>query len=223
MKAEYKLALEALDATRRRVVREGDEDAARELVRWACKIARAEVNTPVATSEVWLWQHYTGEATARFHADSWASIDRWADALESPVAFLRLNKWEKWDTLQDEVSGLGPTKAAMAVALMGDQMGCIDIHGAAAAAGVPTCIRETVGGRLKKNPAAHEAYKRMTKRSAYRASHDSLYGKRARDEQWRNFWHLQDQETKGSPGADFQRSAHMPFFTVLFAVTGEVA
>ena len=86
---------------------------------------------------------------------------------------------------------------------------------------MPTCIK-SAEGRLVKNPEAQDAYRRMTKRNAYRATHDALYGRNARNQQWAAFWKLQDRDTKGSPGADFQRSAHMPFFTVLFDVTGEV-
>lgn len=225
---EYKLALDALDATRRRVVANEETEQARELIRWACKIARAEVNTPVTTSEVWLWEHYQGENTAKFHAAQWADIDRFADTLDDPVGFLadtsRDAAWDRWDYLQDNVKGLGPTKAAMACALMGDPIGCIDIHGAAEYAGEPTCLRSTDGTRYVKNPAAHKAYKDLTKRKAYIASHAAIYGRgNARNKQWARFWKLQDTDTKGTPGASFRRSAHMPFFTVLFEVTGEIS
>lgn len=225
---EYKLALQALDATRRRVVQQNEVEQARELIRWACKIARAEVNTPVTTSEVWLWQHYTGEATAAFHAAQWAAIDEWADSLEDPVGFLAdtsyLASWDRWDYLQDHVTGLGPTKAAMACALMGDPIGCIDIHGAAEFAGVPTCLRSTDGSRTVANPAARQAYKELTKRKNYIASCEKIWprSRNHRNTQWANFWRMKDEGTKGTPGASFRKSAHMPFFTVLLEVTGEV-
>jgi hypothetical protein len=30
--------------------------------------------------------------------------------------------------------------------------------------------------------------------------------------QWQMFWDLDDSNTKGSPGADFRASSHMPYF-----------
>lgn len=216
---QWELALEALDDLRDEAVSTGETESARELIRWACKVARSEVNTPVRTSEIWLTDHATGESTAKFHARYWDAIDAWVDSLEDPIGFLEDRSleasWDRWDYLQDNVRGLGPTKAAMACAMLGDKLGCIDRHMAADLLGEPTTILE--GSKRVANPVVAQGYKRLTKRSAYIATHNAAFGDGdARYSQWASFWNLTGTESKGNPGREFQASSHMPFFTIIF-------
>jgi hypothetical protein len=220
---EWRLALDAIDDIRDDIVASENEEGARELIRWACKIARAEVNTPVRTSETWLWEHFHGIATAEFHAEAWASIDAWADSLEDCVGFLECREeyaaWDRWDMIQDSVRGLGPTKAAMACAMMGDRLGCIDRHMTGDIIGQPMTI--LVEGKHRENPEVRKAFNRLTRRTRYAETHRLAFGTEdARQAQWQAFWELTGDGSKGNPGIHFQESNHMPFFTILFAVTG---
>lgn len=220
---EWQLALEALDALRDKAVSENDEEACRELIRWACKIARAEVNTPVRTSETWAWELWQGEKVAGFHAEAWASIDAWADSLEDCVGFLECREdyaaWDRWDMIQDSVKGLGPTKAAMACAMMGDRLGCIDRHMTGDIIGQPMTI--LVEGKHRENPEVRKAFNRLTRRTRYAETHLEAFGAGdAREAQWQAFWELSGDGSKGNPGKHFQESSHMPFFTILFSEMG---
>lgn len=214
-KQEWRLGLAYVDYLRKDAVRRQDAEQARELVRLACLMARAEVNTGVELSERYFHAYVTdGEILNSFHADSWASIEEWVKGTDC-LALLASNPWQVWEQIMAEVKGLGPTKAAMACALMGfPQIGCIDRHMAAGLAGVP--LLSTDG--KKANPAAEKAYKDMTSSpKRYRASHALAFaGKRKpRDAQWTAFWNLKDEGTKGKPGAEFRRSAHMPYFAAV--------
>lgn len=212
---EYQLGLEYVDSVRAYCVASGDEETAKTLVRLACTMARAEVNTGVELSERYFHAYVTeGTVLNNFHYSAWWVIQEVTDALDC-VDLLGMSQWDAWELLQDAMYGLGPAKAAMALALMGFPMGCVDRHMMAAHLGIPALVTNAEGRQVA-NPELEQAYKRMVTRKTYPALHDTFFPEgNGRDLQWDAFWHLQDQDTKGTPGADFRRSSHMPYFSVV--------
>ena len=226
---EWELGLDMLDALRDSFQDEcADAEQARELIRLACKMARAEVNTGVELSERYFHSHVNGLGDARFHAAGWASIDAFCDALEDPVGFLadrsEDGEWDRWDALQDGVNGLGPAKAAMACALMGDRIGCVDRHMFGDIVGAPMTIPCPETGRQIANPVVADGYKKNVTRKRYPEFHKQAFqGKQdARWAQWDMFWKLTGEGSKGSPGAAFRLSSHMPYFGHVFQVMAEL-
>jgi hypothetical protein len=223
---EWKLGLNYVDDARKLAVKTGNEELAKALVRSACLMARSEVNTGIELSERYFHAYATdGEVLNRFHEKSWQSIGGWVESADM-VRFLSLPVWDAWEELQDSVFGLGPAKAAMALALMGrHEIGCIDRHMMADTLGLPVTIVDAESGKRVANPAVEQEYKRRVTRRGYRAFHDVVFaGKRKpRDAQWLTFWRLKDADTKGTPGASFRRSSHMPYFAVVVDQCEELA
>lgn len=213
---EYQLGLEYVDATRAYCVESGDETTAKTLVRLACTMARAEVNTGVELSERYFHAYVTeGTVLNTFHEASWVAIASWVEATDC-VDLLGMSTVDAWHAVM-EIPGLGTAKAAMALALMGHtQLGCIDRHMLAGHLGIPATVADAAG-RTVANPTLTKAYSKLGRPNNYLATHDAIFAgcDNPRDAQWARFWDLGDAATKGTPGADFRRSSHMPYFAVV--------
>ena len=194
---KWKMYLRTVERMRLHYVSTGDDARASELVRRACIFARMMVNTRVETTEAWFDAYMSGGKMPGFHRKECMAINRWAKKLDA-VAFLQLTDWQQWRKLQAEVHGLGPAKAAMAVALMGGHLACIDRHVFA-----HFMVLDT-------NEAAGP-YKREVTAGKYQALHRRFFGMQesARDAQWRLF----DQKVP-----TFAESAHEPYFKHVLSI-----
>lgn len=195
--ATWRMYLKTVERMRRHYVETGDQAKARELVRRAAIFARMMVNTRVETTEKWFDAYMSGKKLPGFHRTEVMAINRWAKKLDA-VAFLQLTDWQQWRVIQRDVAGLGPAKAAMAVALIGGNLACIDRHVFA-------------HFLLMESDEVTAMYKREVTAGKYQALHRRFFGLQdsARDAQWRLF------EQKVPTFAD---SAHWPYFKHVLAI-----
>lgn len=192
----WKTCLLTIERVRAYAVRENRPDMAYLLIIHAAIFARMMVNTGVPVAEQWYVTWAKTRKLPAFHRKECLAILRWAAATDC-VAFLQLTDWQQWRELQ-KIRGLGPAKAAMAVALMGGKLACIDRH---------VYAYFTVQD-------SHEVaaeYKREVTRGKYQALHRRFFGTdgSGRDKQWKLF-------ERQVPS--FAESGHMPYFESLLSL-----
>lgn len=193
----WKMYLKTVERMREHYVRTNDEARASELVRRACIFARMMVNTRVETTEAWFDAYMSGGKMPGFHRKECMAINRWAKKLDA-IDFLQKSDWQQWRKLQAEIHGLGPAKAAMAIALIGGNLACIDRHVFA-------------HFMVMESDEVTTLYKREVTAGKYQALHRRFFGFQdsARDAQWRLF----EQKVP-----TFANSAHAPYFKHVLAI-----